>query len=522
MNNESEQPENVRWEPQKSCEICGNDPPCPEAKPLRNKILKQSVSHGLTGHLVARNRLGAFESSDAFLKEVEKRTLRWNLCEKCRQDVEAWRFGPSIEFRQAQLNASRNPITDPLIITHEQREFRVLPWSVASVAGLILKRLLVLVLLFLALDLAFEHIPKAFATQLIFDYVPSTIPMLDTINRIPGMSTLTASPTKFLSLRSKGKSMRPTHAAIGFSALGLALFAFNALFSKPRGRGPIDWLFWRWGRNAVEAFLLPLTPPRRLIIIWALALFVLLGLSYRYHFTAKAGIAAIGMHDLQGILHDSNGLLFARGKDHVSHIMRITPDLVRELERANIDVTQARTDPSELPVPGFLPFLLLLVTALWQFANKEAIYRNFKTELAKDWQDLLWRETRLAQRNLVTAFGLVNLYVVIWLVSGESGIYTSHGTIHPLWLANMTFLLFCSLGMLYATVRTVEDPRYPLAVRAGWGGIFFGLNIVTLVLIMTQSGSSLGNPAYCWINLWMLTAAVCWHVSVPWEALKAQ
>jgi hypothetical protein len=309
----------------------------------------------------------------------------------------------------------------------------------------------------------------------------------------------------------------------GFFALGLGLWALNAALRNGFGRGPVDAILAEAPLLAPLAAALLAVPPvgqdlearlgfslptGYLIGVglgaafvgfalnevrseeesgaYAIALalfFVALGVAlwfvnFRFHADPGEAVDAFRTQKVQ--VTNTGTLLFGRGEDGRVHMTWLTPDLVRALDRESLNVNAEGKNEAEFPLPGFLPVVLLLVlAALWLRARRDAPGRS------ADW----------TQGGFALGFGIINLYMVGWLLFASLRVYSS----------NYTCIVLAGLGVPFTALGARS-----IASDAWWAFLFFPIHLGAVVGIYAWSFKTAGTPAVLWMLAYLGAGAFCW------------
>jgi hypothetical protein len=300
--------------------------------------------------------------------------------------------------------------------------------------------------------------------------------------------------------------------ALGLSLVAGGLLALNRA-TRPRdgGHGPLDRLLVRhWKSSVVRG------RAARPITAIALLLVTAGWLSYqsvartRFHFSA-ADAAEAFKREANFNLFVTGNLMYGVAEDgETTHVARFTPALVRALNR-NETSAYGPVRPHEYPLPGMLPVAVLAVLAGFAYWRRQ---RSGGVRTGSDEPD-----TFTARSLLI--FGLVNGYVVVWLVLGQRDSlfmdtrFFQAGVIDPDGLVNAAILLVAGLAVLVMVCSKIEARLLPLAARLGWNWIYFATSLAMVAWSYGFSNAAHGSPALLWILLYLATGALCWLTIYP-------
>ena len=440
-----------------ACAICNEEVSKKKVRLLRNQKM---VRHIDRDHVADRFEEAGLVPSAAGFAELARSmgdTL-WHLCPRCHSIALGLRVTPP---RPAPEPTSRRPRPKPA------------PVGFFGVVFIILQRIVALFLVLIFLSVAVEELGNALDTPMMFNgviYVPWNL------------------------------AQRATDAVVGMGALGAFLLAVNILVASRRGKGPIDWLFSVWDRKTPGWMGWPVTVPRWVVLVAGFVTVVMGTSNFKFYLDPEEAVSAYEEHEIDFQLSNSGRLLFAVDEESTSHVAWITPDLVRTLVARGMDVHPFRQEPNELPFPSVLPFILAGVLAL--------ILSKFSaSSTGGDRAVCFWAG--------IWIFGLLNLYVMLWMVTGLTGFSMLGGGIHPEWLTSMMLAAIVWIIWINGTAKRSELWRGQPGIAMGWLGLFFGSCVVTQILIMSQSNSTSGSPAYLWMFAWIVMTGITWRCAVP-------
>ena len=274
---------------------------------------------------------------------------------------------------------------------------------------------------------------------------------------IPGLSSR---------LRKSAATTNGINFAAGVMLCLAGLLALNrGMPGTSRGGGAVDRGLARVGGFGVQAA--GVAVPALLILTTVVWLGYLLVARTNVHWDATAAAAAF-KRDVAGYdLAVTGNVMYARAiKGPVVHMAAFTPALVRALDRAQVGVG-GLVRPREYPLPGVVPVLVLAGVAAVAFVKRRRGSWRPVSPGAPD--------TMAARAFLV--FALLNLYVVVWIVSGQRGVFFREDILHPEWVGMAITLLLAGLGAIAALHRKIEANGLPYATRAGWLFLFFAVSL---------------------------------------------
>ena len=284
--------------------------------------------------------------------------------------------------------------------------------------------------------------------------------------------------------------------AIGVSLLAVGLLGLNRSLRGARAtEGPIDRLMTHLGSVAWPA------APVFLFAVASLWLGYQSLVHTRFHFTAPAAVEAF--KDVSGDdLNVTGNLMYGvtfYGK--LSHVAYFSPTLVRALDRAGKYVGGS-VRPHEHPLPGLLPIAAILILALF------AAHRTAR-------RDRLAGASDIIAARVLLFFGLINLYVLVWLISGKMGILYGQDELHPDWAGPVILLLVSAITFLLIVRGKVEAARLPLTARFGWLSMYFAINLGAVAWSYGLSYPAEGSPVFLWVLCYLAAGALCWLTIRP-------
>ncbi len=224
----------------------------------------------------------------------------------------------------------------------------------------------------------------------------------------------------------------------------------------------------------------------------------------RFHGSAADAVAAFeGEH--MSFFQTAGPLLFgATGQDDQTiHMAAVTPDLVRELDRQGREVLAPKED--ELPMPGLLPLVLLLATAVTGWWRQRRMLPGQSD--AFEWTPVV--------------FGTVNLYMVLWFVA------VTHGVLTPVSAdpndPPSPWALVLGIGLLALTavpfswmlcLRMQRSPSAPSALASRWGAVFYLVHLAAVGGVFLVSEHTPGSPVGLWLLTYIGLGTLCWRASV--------
>jgi hypothetical protein len=190
---------------------------------------------------------------------------------------------------------------------------------------------------------------------------------------------------------------------------------------------------------------------------------------------------------------------------NTTHIAAFSPTLYRALDRANVEIGEFKY-PFEFPVPGFLPILMVIglcAAVLWRRRGKA---QNSDGPGLRNARSFL-------------AFGLLQLYVVLWLLSAQAGLEIRSGY-NPDWIGPALFLLVSQLVLIASVYDRLRANVLPAAQQWGWIGLYFATSLVMLPWAYHFSEASWRAPALLWITLYLGFTALLWWLMMVRSSAK--
>jgi hypothetical protein len=273
----------------------------------------------------------------------------------------------------------------------------------------------------------------------------------------------------------------------GFITMALAtLLLANRLFRRRAGTGPVDRLLAALARRRCKATrILPFLLPAALMVFalaWIASYF---SAPVRFHFNAREAVRQLSTAGIRGWdLSQTGPFVFGEGVGGQVKVARLTPSLVRELNRNGMRIG-GKEGPREYQMPGALP--LVLMAALIAFA-------------------LLGRRTRV--RCTLLPFGILNGYVVGWLVSSQAGVLDGDGTVNLFWMIHFGPFGAAALAVLAVIHYKVETLDLPVESRQGWMSLFLLAGAAMPLGSYFLSNASKGSPAALWVFLYAALSAL--------------
>lgn len=279
------------------------------------------------------------------------------------------------------------------------------------------------------------------------------------------------------------------HFAAGMSLVLLALLAINR-GSRPAGDEPglID-TFAGWiGGKRLWQFIAGAGT------LGALAVFGSLYFAHTAVYWDTTEAVSAFQHDVAPleIFVDGEWVYGISPDGETTHIARFTPTLYRAMDRAGIQIGEFKY-PMQFPVPGGLPILLLIgLCALAIFARRDG------------------PPDRWVARCFL-GFALLNLYVVFWLVSAQTGLEFKYG-LKPDWIAAALPLVVGQLIIVASVYNRLRAQILPARQRRGWIALYWATSLAMLPWAYCFSEASARGPALIWIALYIGLGAALWFL----------
>lgn len=328
----------------------------------------------------------------------------------------------------------------------------------------------------------------------------------------------------------------------GALLLFLAVLGFNRTF-RDKWTTPLDYMFGGIGKVLSGSTV-------------CIAVIFLLGLLYvgarhaEFHFDAQHAAEVFASENM-GQVTNAGQWMFAVDENDVTHIASMKPALIRALSRQGVKLPPDRE--RQMAVPGLSPIFLALAIAGW------GMYRRLKDSGSDDVAGLA-RQTRGAGLLL-----LVSLYVVGWLVVGNVGneiqivqkpvqfLESLHDYLpsspeqmtpevfqaltsmsefelnekmaainlakHQIlefelrmkdWMFRIVVLVAIALFVMIAAIVKYGDGSLDDETRAGWGFVFFTLQLFLLVGVAVVSDSLVSMPLILWGLTYLTALAAAW------------
>jgi len=153
-----------------------------------------------------------------------------------------------------------------------------------------------------------------------------------------------------------------------------------------------------------------------------------------------------------------------------THLLRITPDLVRALNREGLGTSVQ--DWPEFLAPGWTP--------LWVLAAAMLLER------------LLARSGTTFTLRLAAVFGAIGLFVVTWTAAAQQGIVAQGGFIQPFFHARFLLVLFTGTAFLRFTF--VKMAASDLVARGVWAFPYFFFTLAAPISVALVTQRTPGNP----------------------------
>ncbi|HEY2587286.1 MAG TPA: hypothetical protein VGI81_16185 [Tepidisphaeraceae bacterium] len=280
---------------------------------------------------------------------------------------------------------------------------------------------------------------------------------------------------------------------VGESATGGLLISHPVTFIPPWpllicAVAAVGWGIQRSARNGVA---LPMG-----VLVLCIAAFVYQAKDVRYHADADDAVAAFEA-DAVHVFQNAGGFLFGTGlhNDQITHIAAITPELVRALDRKARNVYTLK--PTEVPLPGWLPLVLLLGIAIAGLAGRGG-----------GWTAAL--------------FGLLNLYMVWWSVAVTHGVMPPPDDVPETRIDafEFSFKLVCLVAaavpftwIVCGRLQDAARAERP-ALSARWASIYYLVQSGAIGGIFLVSQRTAGTPVGLWLLAYLALGSLCWMASV--------
>lgn len=223
------------------------------------------------------------------------------------------------------------------------------------------------------------------------------------------------------------------------------------------------------------------------------------------HWSADAAAEAF-KREVSGFdLAVTGNVMYARASEgSVVHMAHFTPALVRALDRVEFGVG-GRVRASEYPLPGVVPLLAFAGLAGFAFVNRRR----------GTWRPVSSEEPDTMAARAFLLFALVNLYVVAWIVSGQSGVMFGKDSLHPDWIIPMLSLAPAGVAVIAVIHRKIEANQLPYATRRNWLSLYFAISLASPLWTYYFTDIEPGSPALLWLLAYTAAGAACWLAIEP-------
>ena len=157
----------------------------------------------------------------------------------------------------------------------------------------------------------------------------------------------------------------------------------------------------------------------------------------------------------------------------------------------------AKEGPREYQIPGALPLVLMAALMVWAVLARCGWFFGWNREKS------VYQGSRV-----LLAFGILNGYVVAWLVSSQAGVLDGDGHVNALWIVQFTPFAVAGIAVLAAIHHKVENLDLPLAARQCWFGLFILAGAAMPLGSYFLSNASNGSPAALWVFVYAGLAAL--------------
>jgi hypothetical protein len=270
----------------------------------------------------------------------------------------------------------------------------------------------------------------------------------------------------------------------------------NSVLRRADGSTPIDrfvarWLTWE-GSSVRQRPQLPAVAMMAGLLLVATLLHDIVGRTVFYGSPEDAGKAFAAISHVDVV--QTVSLAYVVDDQGVRHVTWLTPGFIRAAE-ANGVRFGVWDRPNDFPIPGLLPIIALLALAIWQLRQP--------------------RSAAVAARS-VLGFGIVSLYVVVWIGVVESGVlFRDLLIVDPDVLGTTIELLLAGglgLGLVH---RRVERGQAPQAALEFWVALLFAAFYVALVLEYVDGPTRPGSPGKLWVLAYGVAGALCLIAATP-------
>lgn len=259
----------------------------------------------------------------------------------------------------------------------------------------------------------------------------------------------------------------------------------------------LAWAVVRRGTRRSPHLALPIAVAAVAVVVLA----VYWGRDARLHWAGAT--AAVHFTDAPSSgVHSSADLLYVTDDDAgLTHLARIEPSLIRAITASGYGL-RVGGDP-EFPLPGWLPLLSLVALAIFAVMG---IRRG---------------QADLVRRRCLLLFGLINLYLVWWLVAAmDPPVYregpTDQAQVRLEEFKVIEYAVFGGLGLLFtlAIGSKIGHSSLTPPEQAGWATLCFALQLGLIAGLYLVTSNQPGNPAAAWIAAYALAASLVWGIAV--------
>jgi hypothetical protein len=279
----------------------------------------------------------------------------------------------------------------------------------------------------------------------------------------------------------------------GFLAMAFSsLLLLNRLFRRQGGRGPVDRLLGALARRRSKAgVIVPFLLPAALLAFSIACLSSYVFTPVHFHLDPREAARELSAAGIRGWdLSQTGAFLFGKNVDGQVQVALLTPALVRELDRKGMKIG-GREGPREYPIPGVLPLAMMAALSGWVFIGR------FTLSPRKE----RGGPVKHAVRTFL-AFGILNGYVVAWLVSAQAGVLDRDGAFDVSWLFHFGPFALAAAAVLAVIHRKIQSPDLTLESRQGWMSLFLLVGAAMPLGSYFLSNASKGSPAAFWVFLY--------------------
>ncbi len=220
------------------------------------------------------------------------------------------------------------------------------------------------------------------------------------------------------------------------------------------------------------------------------------------HWSAGEAATAFQAEVDQLTVHVSGDYIYGVSPDGgTMHVTSFQPATVRAFERAHVRVGVAK-QRFELPVPGLLLILILVVLSAW------ATLRWKRRRANPNGKPDLWTARAFL------AVSLLQVYLVLWLSSAEKGVMIFGNSLDPDWLGPAFFFLIAQLAFVASVYYRLRGDKLPSGQRWGWVAIYFLTGLSMLFWIYAFSDASSRTPGLLWLLTYSALMAMFWWLAM--------